>query len=149
MTQLTYDDIRAGDELYDERTDTYHRVVSIDDCDLVWEAVVESADGVRDRQPDTRETISRAGIEAALPDDLHLPDDDPIPLTEETLKMLDGTARHRDVTTLAESIRESSAARGVDSWAVEHIGLSAAEWARLTDRNRSTVARNVRRANRD
>lgn len=43
-------------------------------------------------------------------------------------------------------IADSTAARGVDFWAVEHHGFSASEWADLTDRDRSTVARNVRRA---
>jgi hypothetical protein len=43
-------------------------------------------------------------------------------------------------------IAESTAARGVDLWAVEHQGFYATEWAALTGRNESTVARNVRRA---
>jgi len=51
-----------------------------------------------------------------------------------------------DVTTLAGMIRDSTAARGVDWWAVEVKGYSATEWAGLTDRDESTVARNVRRA---
>jgi predicted transcriptional regulator len=46
---------------------------------------------------------------------------------------------------LAELIAETTAARGVDVWAVEHCGLSATEWAQMTDRDRSTVSRNVRR----
>jgi predicted transcriptional regulator len=51
-----------------------------------------------------------------------------------------------DLERLAELIKETSAARGVDLYAVEDCGLSAAEWAELTDRDRSTVSRNVRRA---
>ena len=47
---------------------------------------------------------------------------------------------------LADLIAETTAARGVDAFAVEERGLSAAEWAAMTDRDRSTVARNVRRA---
>lgn len=50
------------------------------------------------------------------------------------------------VETVAEYIREHTAARGVDLWAVEEMGLSASQWASLTDRDRSTVARNIRRA---
>lgn len=53
-----------------------------------------------------------------------------------------------DLVHLATLIEETSAARGVDLYAVEVCGLSAAEWADMTDRNRSTVARNVRRARR-
>jgi hypothetical protein len=48
---------------------------------------------------------------------------------------------------LSEYIREHTAARGVDLWAVEEMGLPASQWAGMTDRDRSTVARNVRRAN--
>jgi len=51
-----------------------------------------------------------------------------------------------DVVTLAGMIRDSTAARGVDRWAVEIKGYSATEWAALTGRDESTVARNVRRA---
>jgi DNA-directed RNA polymerase specialized sigma24 family protein len=50
------------------------------------------------------------------------------------------------VGELATLIGESSAAQGVDFWAVESAGISASEWADMTDRGRSTVARNVRRA---
>lgn len=53
-----------------------------------------------------------------------------------------------DAETLAGYIREHTAARGVDLWAVEDQGYSAAEWAEMTDRDRSTVSRNVRRAKR-
>lgn len=51
-----------------------------------------------------------------------------------------------DLELLGRLIAESSAARGVDAYAVEECGLSAAEWAEVTERDRSTVARNVRRA---
>lgn len=51
-----------------------------------------------------------------------------------------------DLDRLADLIEETSAARGVDVYAVEECGLSAAEWARMTGRDRSTVSRNVRRA---
>lgn len=53
------------------------------------------------------------------------------------------------IERLAECIRENTAARGVDLWAVEEMGLSASQWAGLTDRDRSTVSRNVRRATAD
>lgn len=51
-----------------------------------------------------------------------------------------------DLDRLAELIAESTAARGVDVFAVEEHGLTAAEWADKTERDRSTVSRNVRRA---
>ena len=51
-----------------------------------------------------------------------------------------------DLERLAELIEETTAARGVDVYAVEECGLSAAEWAEMTGRDRSTVSRNVRRA---
>jgi IS30 family transposase len=50
-----------------------------------------------------------------------------------------------DLPRLAELISSTTAARGVDMYAVKECGLSAAEWAEMTDRARSTVARNVRR----
>lgn len=52
-----------------------------------------------------------------------------------------------DLDRLADLISETTAARGVDVYAVEECGLSAAEWAERTGRDRSTVSRNVRRAN--
>lgn len=51
-----------------------------------------------------------------------------------------------DLERLAELIEQTTAARGVDVYAVEECGLSAAEWAEMTGRDRSTVSRNVRRA---
>lgn len=51
-----------------------------------------------------------------------------------------------DLDDLAELIAETTAARGVDVYAVEECGLSATEWAEMTGRDRSTVSRNVRRA---
>lgn len=55
---------------------------------------------------------------------------------------------HREASyELARCIRRAgSAARGTDLFAVEQCGYSASDWAEMTDRNRSTVARNVRRA---
>lgn len=50
---------------------------------------------------------------------------------------------------IAACIKRHTAARGVDVWAVDIEGHTAAEWAEMTDRDRSTVARNVRRARRD
>lgn len=50
-----------------------------------------------------------------------------------------------ELERLAELIHETTAARGVDVYAVEERGLSAAEWAQMTGRDRSTVSRNVRR----
>ena len=47
---------------------------------------------------------------------------------------------------LAELVASTTAARGVDLYAVKGCGLSAAAWADMTDRDRSTVSRNVRRA---
>jgi len=61
--------------------------------------------------------------------------------------------RQRDepdhIAEIAVCIRDHTAARGVDLWAVEIEGLTAAEWAEQTDRDQSTVARNVRRAIRE
>lgn len=51
-----------------------------------------------------------------------------------------------DLQKLAELISETTAARGVDVYAVQERGLSAVEWAEMTGRDRSTVSRNVRRA---
>jgi len=51
-----------------------------------------------------------------------------------------------DLERLARLIAETTAARGVDTYAVDVRGLSAAEWARMTGRDASTVSRNVRRA---
>lgn len=51
-----------------------------------------------------------------------------------------------DLEELGEIISRTTAARGVDLYAVERCGLSASDWANLTDRDRSTVSRNVRRA---
>jgi len=51
-----------------------------------------------------------------------------------------------NIEHLASMIDESTAARGVDRYAVEVCGKSAAEWAEMTGRDRSTVSRNVRRA---
>jgi len=76
--------------------------------------------------------------------------EDPVVIAAEVLDehiRSDG-GRMTDVDRLAELIAETTAARGVDRYAVEEAGLSAADWAEKTDRSRSTVARNVRRARR-
>lgn len=52
-----------------------------------------------------------------------------------------------DMELLGQCIDNSSAARGIDMYAVEERGYSAAKWAEMTGRDRSTVSRNVRRAN--
>lgn len=69
----------------------------------------------------------------------------------EIIDKVDAETKHgvtpHELTRLAACIRTTTAARGVDLWAVNEIGIPAAEWARMTDRDRSTVARNVRRAN--
>lgn len=52
-----------------------------------------------------------------------------------------------DLALLASYIRDHTAARGVDLWAIEnHDDMTAAKWAELTNRDRSTVSRNIRRA---
>lgn len=65
--------------------------------------------------------------------------------------MTDGNASevvHKAVylDELSKKICEHTAARGVDLWAVEEMGVSASQWANMTGRDRSTVARNIRRA---
>lgn len=62
-------------------------------------------------------------------------------------KVADVVQKAVQLENLAECIRNNTAARGVDLWAVEEMGLSASQWAGMTDRDRSTVARNIRRAN--
>jgi hypothetical protein len=54
-----------------------------------------------------------------------------------------------DLARLAALIDQTTAARGVDLYAVEECGLSATRWAEMTGRDESTVARNVRRATAD
>jgi len=51
-----------------------------------------------------------------------------------------------DMRLLGKMIDESTAARGVDRYAVEVEGVEPVEWAKMTGRDRSTVSRNVRRA---
>lgn len=46
---------------------------------------------------------------------------------------------------LAELIKNTSAARGVDVYAVEVCGMTATDWGLMTERSQSTVSRNVRR----
>ena len=55
------------------------------------------------------------------------------------------TDSETDLERLAELISDTTAARGIDLYAVDECGLSATEWAEMTDRSRSTVSRNVRR----
>jgi len=50
-----------------------------------------------------------------------------------------------DLEKLAQLVEETTAARGMDLYAVDECGLSASEWAEMTGRSRSTVSRNVRR----
>lgn len=50
---------------------------------------------------------------------------------------------------IARCIQQSTAARGVDYWAVDVCGLTAQEWGDATGRDASTVGRNVRRARED
>ena len=47
---------------------------------------------------------------------------------------------------LAECIEHSTAAQGVDYYATEIYRLEINEWAAMTGRDRSSVARNIRRA---
>jgi len=54
-----------------------------------------------------------------------------------------------DLGLLAAYIRQSTAARGVDLYAIDHGGYSIPEWAEATDRNRRNVRRNVDRARAD
>jgi DNA-directed RNA polymerase specialized sigma24 family protein len=54
-----------------------------------------------------------------------------------------------DLERLARLISDTTAARGVDVYAVEVCGLSATAWADMTGRDPSTVSRNVRRARAD
>jgi DNA-directed RNA polymerase specialized sigma24 family protein len=51
-----------------------------------------------------------------------------------------------DLEHLAQLINETTAARGVDRYAVDVCGVSATEWAKMTGRNRVTVQRNLKRA---
>jgi len=60
--------------------------------------------------------------------------------------MPDGRA---DLSTLAARIETTTAARGVDVFAVDDCGYSILEWARATGRNRKTVRLNVERARSD
>lgn len=47
---------------------------------------------------------------------------------------------------IAELIEKTTAARGIDYWAVEEQQYTASEWADKTGRDQSTVSRNVQRA---
>lgn len=72
--------------------------------------------------------------------------EDGMPSLETALKYIDDDAPKTDIEELAAIVRQTTAARGVDVYAVEVRGLSASEWAEMTGRDRSTVSRNVRRA---
>ena len=50
-----------------------------------------------------------------------------------------------DIEKLAQLVEETTAARGIDLYAVDECGMTAQEWADMTGRSRSTVSRNVRR----
>jgi len=52
-----------------------------------------------------------------------------------------------DARLLGRCIADSTATRGVDYWAVDHKGFYPSEWAELTDRNESTVKRNLSQFN--
>lgn len=54
-----------------------------------------------------------------------------------------------DLDDLAMISRYTTAARGIDYYAVEHCHFTMAEWAEMTDRNKSTVSRNVAGARED
>lgn len=75
-------------------------------------------------------------------------DDETMDAVDSILDNVSPADRHREALyELARCIRESTGAQGADLFAVEKCGLPAAKWADVTDRDRSTVARNVRRAN--
>lgn len=54
-------------------------------------------------------------------------------------------SEHKPLETLAECIKQSTAAQGVDYYATEITRLDIQEWAAMTGRDRSSVARNIRR----
>lgn len=58
-------------------------------------------------------------------------------------------SERKPLETLAECIEKSSAARGVDYYACEIHRIDIQEWAEMTGRDRSSVARNIRRARED
>lgn len=58
-------------------------------------------------------------------------------------------SERKPLQALAENIRESTAARGVDYHACEVYRIDIGEWAEMTGRDRSTVAQNVRKAHED
>lgn len=143
---LTVDGLQYGDELYDEQEDTVIRVEEITDDELTWVAMAKRGHGYEPLN-DTRETFAHEDINRAFDEGwLGRHQVERIPLSEETLEILDGEQRRADVAALAEAVGESSAAQGVDWWATEYVGLSAAEWARMTGRDRSTISRNAKRA---
>lgn len=73
-------------------------------------------------------------------------DRDEMEIVDSILDNISPAGKHREASyELARCIRRSTAARGADLFAVEQCGYNASEWAEMTDRDRSTVARNVRR----
>jgi len=75
--------------------------------------------------------------------------EDGMPSLDTALKYIEDDAPETDIEELAAIVRQTTAARGVDVYAVEVRGLEPVEWARMTGRDRSTVSRNVRRATDD
>jgi len=73
--------------------------------------------------------------------------DEELDAADRILARLDG--QPQVVDEIASCIRRHTAARGIDVWAVEFEGKTPTEWAELTGRDPSTVARNVRRATGD
>jgi len=78
-------------------------------------------------------------------------DRDDMEIVDSILNNVSPAGTHREATyELARCIRRAgSAAQGCDLFAVEQCGYSASDWAEMTDRDRSTVSRNVRRATAD
>lgn len=58
-------------------------------------------------------------------------------------------SEHKPLETLTEYIKQSTAAQGTDYYATEIARLNTQEWAGMTGRDRSSVARNIRRARED
>lgn len=75
-------------------------------------------------------------------------DRDEMEIAESILDNVSPAGEHREASyELARCIRRSgSAARGADLFAVEQCGYSRSDWADITDRDGSTVSRNIRRA---
>lgn len=76
---------------------------------------------------------------------------DEMEILDSILDNVSPAGKHREATyELARCIRRAgSTARGADLFAVEQCGYSASDWAEMTERDRSTVSRNVREAQSD